>query len=84
MSGLLWGVLGLEKPVGGPGDPLCSVGFGGICGSGHCVDMCWGEPQEEVRPGVTPAATHSGTDLGGNGVGGSEDPVGPLGSLQTP
>ena len=48
------------------------------------MDMCWGEPQEEVRPGVTPAATHSGTDLGGNGVGGSEDPVGPPGSLQTP
>lgn len=70
MSGLLWGVLGLEKPVGGPlRDPLCSVDFGGVCGSGCCVDMCWAELLEEVRPGVTPTATHGDTDLEERGGG---------------
>lgn len=54
MSGLLWGVLGLEKPVVGAGETLSAAWvLGGVCRSGRRVDVCWGE-REEVRPGVTP------------------------------
>lgn len=54
---------GWRNQWGGPRDPLCSVDFGGVCGSECHVDMCWAELLEEVRPGVTPTAMHAGTDL---------------------
>ena len=94
-SPLLWpGGQGVRAPVGSPGAGETSGGgletlsaawvLGGVCRSGHHVDVCWGEPREEVRPGVTPAAKHSGTDPGENGVGGSEDPVGPQALSRSP